>query len=280
MTHLLDRKIQRGALNALKYGVCAVVMLGAQHAYATPTFVKGALNELSFNTYQNLVDVDKNGAPTPGDIFYGILNVTRIASGGTTRWDANNVPGPAIDSFSGYYAASITSFTALPSPLAGVVTLGPASFDHNGVFSVADLSAGTMVKLFTDTGTPFESNGSVVDDVTKATDGTFWASFGFPGGYWNATVMSSGLIFGSGGLNLAVNNSGLSLINITAPGCGTCAFVQQYFSTVATDTGAGPTWRYIGANSAAIFPAPEPTVAWLMGVGMMGLYFTRRKMTR
>ena len=280
MTHLLDRKTQRGALNALKFGVCAVIMFATQEVYATPTFVKGALNELSFNTYQNLVDVDKNGAPTPGDIFYGILNVTRIASGGTTRWDANNVPGPGIDSFSGYYAASITSFVALPSPWAGAVTLGPASFDPNGIFSAADLAAGTMVKLFTDSGTPFESNGSVADDITKATDGPFWASFGFPGGYWNVTVMNSGQILGLGGLNLAANSSGLNLINIVDPGCSTCAPVQQYFNTVAKDTGANKTWRYIGANNANIHPAPEPAATWLMGIGMMGLYFTRRKMTR
>lgn len=280
MTDLSDRKIQRGTLNALKCGLCAVVMFGSQQAYATPTFVKGALNELAFNTYQNLVDVDKNGIPSPGDIFYGILNVTRIASGGSTKWDANNVSGPGIDSFSGYYAASITSFVGLPSPWAGAATLGPASFDPNGIFSAADLSAGTMVKLFTDTGTPFESNGSVADDITKATDGTFWASFGFPGGYWNATVMRNGQIFGSGGLNLAANNSGLNLINIVAPGCTTCAPVQQYFNTVAKDTGATSTWRYIGANNANINPAPEPAATWLMGVGMLGLYFTRRKMTR
>ena len=280
MTHLSKRKTLYGTMTGLKYWLCAAVMLGSQQVYASPTFVKGALNELSFNTYQNLVDVDKNGIPSPGDIFYGILNVTRIASGGSTKWDANNVSGPGIDSFSGYYAASITSFVALPSPWAGAATLGPASFDPNGIFSAADLSAGTMVKLFKDTGTPFESNGSVADDIAKATDGTFWASFGFPGGYWNVTVMNNGQIFGSGGLNLAVNNSGLNLINIVDPGCSTCAPVQQYFNTVAKDTGVTSTWRYIGANNANINPAPEPAATWLMGVGMLGLYFSRRKMTR
>jgi len=49
---------------------------------------------------------------------------------------------------------------------------GPASFDPNGVLSAAGLAAHTMVKLFTIQERQFETNGSVADDIAKATDGT------------------------------------------------------------------------------------------------------------
>lgn len=250
-------------------------LLGSINGQAAPLFVPGALNQLSISSYQNNVDVDHSGTLSPGDLIYGILNVTKTESGGKPLWDANNVSGPGVDSFSGYYLAKITSFTPLASPYAGVVTLGSAVVDPNGIFSTAELASGMFAKLFTDSVTPFESNGSISDDITKATDGVSWGSLSLMNGYWSVALMANGVAFGGGGANFALNGSGFNWGAISDPGCSTCLPVQFYFGTVANDAGTGGAWRYIGANTATVSPestVSEPASVMLMVVGLIVLF--------
>lgn len=250
-------------------------LLGISGAEAAPILAIGALNDLNFNVSQNLVDNDKNGVASLGDYFYGILNVTRISSNGVAIWDAKNVPGPVIDSFSGYYIATVATVTPLPSPWAAILTMAPASFDPNGVLSAEDLAAHTMVKLFTDTGTPFETNGSVADDIAKATDGTPWGALGLDGGEWNGVVMQSGQVFSGGGLNFVSNFTGLNFGLHQAPGCSTCPNVNLYFNSVATDNGLDKAWRFSGNNNGALRTVPEPSAPWLILAGLLALGVSR-----
>lgn len=258
-------------------GLIASTILYGTEVVAAPIMASGALNDLNFNVSQNFVDNDGNGVASPGDYLYGIINVTRISSGGLTLWDAKNVPGPVVDSFSGYYIGAIATVTPLPGPWAAAFTMAPASIDPNGVLNATDLAAHTMVKLFTDTITPFETNGSVADDIAKATDGAFWGGFGLDGGEWNGVVMQNGQIFAGGGLNFVDNLSGLNFGKHQAPGCSTCPNVNFYFNTVATDNGPNQAWRYSGNNNGSLRTVPEPSALWLVLAGFTAMGVSRMR---
>lgn len=274
--------------NGLLMQVAAIFTVAATApAISAPMFAGGINNTLTVTAVQNLVD---NGAPglSAQDLFYGILSVDNIHAGGTEIWDARNVAGMPVDSFSGYYVAEVKSvFTAFPtsSPFAAAVTLGAAPADPNGKFSAAELAAGTAFKLYIDSGataTPFETNGSVLDDIAKATDGIFWGSLGFSGGneYWSALVLKNGQIQGRGGIDFIANATGMPFNPITDPGCSTCLPTDVYFSTVARDNGPNALWRFGGSNSANLRPSqvPEPGTLSLLALG--GLWFFARRSKR
>ncbi len=255
----------------------ACLCFGAQVAAASPILAPGATNEANFNVAQNIQDTDHSGALSVGDLIYGILNVTRISSGGSTLWNANNVPGPGVDSLSGYYVAAVTSITALPSPFAASITLGPAASDPNGVLSASDLAAHMAVKLFTDTHTPYQAGTSVAADIASATDGLLWASLGLNGGYWSSVLMNNGLIFAGGGLNFISNNTGKNFTPQSNPSCSPgCPPTDFVFSTIATDNGAGQVWRYSGGNNGTLETVPEPATPLLLLAGLLGWAASRR----
>ncbi len=261
--------------------LAAVGMAGVQPAHAVPVFAYGAVNDVSFGAAQNIVDVDHSGMLSVGDLVYGIVNVTRVSAGGSTLWNANNVPGPGVDSFSGYYLGVVQSITGLPSPWLAAVTLGAASYDPNGIMSAGELAASAVSKLFIDTGTPFESNGSIADDIAKATDGLPWITLGMSGGYWNALLFANGNIIANGGFNALAAPPGLPLSAIQDPSCSTCAPVDFYFTTVATPSGSNQAWQSIGSSFGA-FSVPEPSVGGLglAGVAAWILAVTMRRRTR
>lgn len=265
--------------NNLKILACTFALLGLtpQFAVATPMLASGAVNDLNFNVAQNIQDTDHNGALSLGDLVYGIVNVTRISSGGNTLWNANNVLGPGVDSLSGYYVAAVTSITALPSPFAASITLGAAGTDPNGVLSSSDLAAHTMVKLFTDTLTPFQTGTSVAADIARATDGSMWAALGLNGGYWNSVLMNNGLIFAGGGMNFTSNNTGQNFTPQSNPSCSpSCPPTDFVFSTIATDNGPGQVWRNSGANNGSLATVPEPATPLLIFAGLLGWAASRR----
>ncbi len=257
-----------GRFGKIAVGILALTgtLASIQTAEAAPVFAYGAVNQTNFGIAQNLVDMDGNGVLSPGDLVYGILNVTRVTSGGSTLWDANNVPGPGVDSFSGYYLGAVQSVTPLPNPWTAAVTLGAASIDPNGVMSPADLAAHAVAKLFLDSGTPFESNGSVADDIAKATDGTPWVTLGFSGGYWNALGFANGTIIANGGFNALMDPAALPLMAIQDPSCSACPAVDFYFTTVATLGTPGVAWQALGSSTGA-FSVPEPSI---MSLGLAG----------
>jgi hypothetical protein len=276
MISLNRKKAGRALVAAIVALTGALSLVQSHSAYALPILAENGVNQFTFNMVQNLHDTDGNGVANAGDLIYGIFNVTKVSSGGSALWDANNVPGPGVDSFSGYYLAAITSTTPLPAPWAASVTLGAASFDPNGVFSASELASHAAVKLFTDNLTPFETNGSVADDIAKATDGTMWASWGFDGGgYWNALLMQNGLIFAGGGLNLLANMTGQGFSPLNDPSCTTCAAVDMFFNTVATDNGPNTIWRFTGGNTVVLRTVPEPSAIWLAALGMFLLAMQR-----
>jgi len=249
----------------------------AGQAWAVPVFQLGVDNNMGFQSVAN-----KTGSPNSiaaGDLYYGIINVQDI-SAGTTSWNANNVAAP-IDTFTGYFLTQVKSVTATSTPMGTFYNaqLGVAtSADPNGVLSAAELGSGTVMKLFTDTSTPYTTGGPVATDIAHATDGAMWGSLGFTqaGNYWTVAVSPSGMAASGasfGGLNFINNNSGLSWNKVLDTSCGTgggCLEDMKFASTF-TQAPAGSVWQANVNDPATLNPVPLPAAGWLMGSGLLAL---------
>lgn len=294
--------MQRRAGVCRGISVLSLLALLNSQAVAAPFFMPGTNNGLTVTAAQNVIDQGTPGLSTQ-DIFYGILNVDNIRAGGSEIWDAQNVAGSPIDSFSGYFVAQVTSvFDAFPasSPYAAAVTLGSSSTDPNGKFSASELAAGSAFKFYVDSGpsaTAFESNGSVSDDIAKATDGLLWGTLGFSAAsdgaigvatapnahaYWSALILKNGTIFGAGGLDFLVNAAGIDFDVVTDPSCATCGPTDLYFSTVARDNGTRSPWRFGGSSDFTLRPSqvttvPEPGTLAILSLGGIAFMARRRK---
>ena len=260
--------------------LCACAAAG--QAWAAPVFQLGTDNNLGF---QSVGNKSGTGSFAVGDIIYGVINVQDISTGsgstGTTLWNANNVSSnPPIDSFSGYYLAQVKTVTPITSS-AGTfysVQLGAASSDPNGKFSAADLTAGMMMKLYTDTATVYTTGGPVAADIAHATDGAYWGGLGITptgNGYWNLAVSPSSFSATSssfGGLDFINNNSGLSWAKVLDTNCAAssgCAVDMKFAATFSQS--AGGAWQIDSNDPATLHPVPLPASAWLMGSGMLAL---------
>ena len=250
--------------------------LSAEYAEAAPLFSVGTDNVLGFQAVGN-----KTGSPTPtvGDKFFGVANVQDNTVKGGVIWNAQNVSSP-YDSFSGYFIVEVKSVTATPvgSGTFYNLQMGVASSDPNGIMSSSDLSAGTIMKLYTDSTTSYTTGGAVATDIARATDGALWASLGMTaaGGYWNVSLAPSGFPSGTnGGINFITNNTGMNWAKVADAGCtgGGCDMV--FASTFNTLAGA---WKYGINDPATIHPVPLPAAAWFLASGLIGLVgLVRRK---
>lgn len=257
--------------------------------HAAPDFAVGVENTLGFHG----VGQNSSGGSSiaVGDILYGIINLNNIYSG-TTTWNDNNTSAP-YDNLTGYYATKVTGVSTLVipggAPFGGTYAtytfsaLGAGDTDPGGVFTAADKASQTVVKFYTDTVNAFETNGSRADDISKVTDGTFWASMGFAnGGYWTASTapVGSGT---SGGVNFVVNNTGLSWAKVTDNGLGCttpggCQVDLAFESSFrATNGGA---WSIEISDPARVHPVPLPAAAWLLLSGLAGLFASARRRIR
>lgn len=131
-----------------------------------------------------------------GDIFIGVIAIGKIFNNveGTT-WNADDVPAGGIDNFTGYFAQEVVS-KAAESATVDHITLGALSVPD----PFGKLLAGEMFRLWVDDGaappaTPFERNGTILDDITKATDGTFFGSFGLGVGLCDEPTCTAGFAY-------------------------------------------------------------------------------------
>lgn len=293
MFEKIDKKKGGEKMKNVKIVILVLVGMFCSMVWSTPAFSTAVLqpgidNGIFFKNVENWVDVDSNGFVSVNDLFYGILSAQNIdvpPTFGTTIWNADNT-APGVDSFSGYFLNRVTSIIApgVEGSFAHI-NIGAAASDPNGVLTASDLASGVVLKMYTDSGTAFETNGSVADDITKATDGSLWASFTTAGGYWytHAPIVPPG--FGSigesfGGLNFVTNNTGLPFEKVNDPleaesfiaGIPPGLFVDIYFSSELEDFGSNPSgWRFGSNDPAVMHPVPEPTSMLLFGMGVFGL---------
>jgi hypothetical protein len=270
----------------LKLAVLLPCMFVIQ-AQAAPVFQLGAENNMGFHGVAN-----KQGSTSSnlvaGDILYGIVNANNIyTTANGTSWNDNNTP--VYDTLTGYFAAKVLSVNSFTVPAGNGVFSGTytkytfgalvsTDVDPGGVFNAADKTAQTLVKFYTDTTNGYETNGTVADDISKVTDGTPWASFGFAGGgYWSASTAPVGNGT-SGGVNFISNNTDLNWGKVLDTACGVtggCLVDMAFESSFSKTTGGA--WSFSISDPARMSPVPVPAAAWLLGSGLLGFGAMLRK---
>lgn len=188
----------------------AVFGAAAATAHATPVFQMNTVNDLFFNNFENVYRpiadctfgptgtcMPPNSANDPagwarvrpgkdllqGDVLAGIFNVQNVDAEGTTIWSADNVGNGTtnpIDTFTGYFAQQVlANYAPGADPYDAANNVNHLVLTAPTVDPFGRLQAGEMFRLYVDDAfTTFESNGTTFDDISRATDGTFWFSLG------------------------------------------------------------------------------------------------------
>lgn len=240
--------------------------------YAAPSFTPGVDNTIGFHGAANGI----SAGTAVGSQIYGIVSADSIAWAGATTWNADNTGSSPYDSLTGYFAAKVASKSSLsvgPTTIT-TINLAPLTASDTATPGMPFTANGkTIFDFFSDTGTAFESNGATADDISKATDGTHWASLGITnGGYWTVTL--SGFSASSkGAMNFTDNDTGMSWAKVTGTqtvcsGSGGC---DMSFSNTFTARSPENGWSANLNGTIVVQPVPLPAAAWLLFSGLAGL---------
>ncbi|NTV70713.1 MAG: PEP-CTERM sorting domain-containing protein [Azonexaceae bacterium] len=282
-----------------KITVLAATLVSAaisQSAYALPALVGGE-NEIFFKAVENWVDKDQNGVISQGDYFYGIINAQNIDANGGTNWY-----GSATDQLSGYFLQEVASVTATTTANIYNIQLGAftGGSDPFGVLTAADIASGAQLKLFTDSTTPFVTNTGVVNDITKATDGTLWGTLGntSASNYWYSLgIINPNIVFAAGlantvgntlaGLDFITNNTGKVFVDVNDPSenlfdtqvalYANAEIVDKYGPTSNPDAIGPSAWRFQVNDPAVVNAIPEPGSLALLGLSLLGFIGVQRR---
>jgi hypothetical protein len=294
----------------------SLILVGGLFTQASAvSLVAGDDNVMFFNNFENIYDANGNYvAPDPargvlvGDHFFGIINIQNIDVGGITNWFS----GPQ-DQLTGFFAQRVTAIygpfadpydalntqfhLALGAPTITSFT-GPDGTTANIAPYVS--SPAEMLWLFNQSGagtTPFESNGTVLDDFNKVKDGSSWLTAGMPLGteYWYSHAsIGAPLVNFTGetwaGIDVIVNNTGYLFGGINDPNenelGGILLLTDIHLSgeiegnPARIANPASSPWDFRSNDPAHINPIPEPGTILLLGSGLLGLgafYGRRRK---
>jgi hypothetical protein len=281
------------------------VMLGLGVA-ATPAsaalFVAGTDNDAFFNNFENLYDSsgnwrDPSSTPAVGDHLVGIINVQNIDSFGASHWTTlGGLFTPTTSELSGVFAQRIDSIVVDPLDPTHL-TLVFSNPTLTGFCKGADcfstgLAAGEMFSLYLDqpANTLFQSNGTLLDDVTRAKDDApVLLTFGLsaPTDVAGSDVdlvgiggLPQGRAFGA--LSVIQNNTGFTFDPFVREGLfGQMIFTSE-FEINPNGLAAGGTspWEFRSNDPAALHPTgiiPEPSSLILLGLGGLGAGLARRK---
>lgn len=292
-------------------GVVIGVLLGlgaAASQASAAILVAGTDNDVFFVNFENLYDSTGNfksvtSLPAKGDYLAGIISANGIrANSVDTNFDSSTFQ------LSGIFAQKIEDISfhsgVLPHLTLGTPTI--TTFCKGADCFDTGLAAGEMFRFYIqqspDPVTTFESNGSLADDKAKATDGTLWLSLGLadPGAGVDPGFAYSHLgLFPLGfppvpgiafaGLNTIVNNTGYDFagvndVNESEIGGTTLLNHLVYVSRFdynpdgSLGTATSP-WEFRSNDPARVHPnvIPEVSSLWMLGMGLSGFGFIRRK---
>ncbi len=294
-----------------------ILLLGSAPAQAEPVLANDAENTLYFQNAENWIDMDDNNLVSDGDIFYGIMSMQNIMSGGGETWAASN--SGSVDSLSGIFMTQVTAvFDGGASHINGPIHIEMGAVDSgldlgtltgygltNSDFSQADRAAGAVLNLYTDTNTGYQENGAgggptdagkIAADIAAATDGTLWGSLGIEDGYWyshaptdDPFALNAATIYSFSGLDFLINNTGYDFMGANDPNEGESDLtVDMYADSKITENlqiVGGPTnytlhWAYKSDDPATLVVTPEPSTFILLGSGLVGAALIRRKMKK
>ena len=260
----------------------------------------GVQNSFSVSYYESVFD--ENGYlkdPSPdlalGDHLMGVISIEQITAAGKSLFSA----GPGMQ-LSGIYAHQIVAISLEDNPLDPynpASTVAHFAFDAPSVSEfrtgngdeVIDigglLGAGEMLAFWSDEGpdaTSFETDGRMIDNIAKATDGTPWLTLGLEdAGYFYFHIDPLARVDIFGGLVAMKNNTGHVFAPVNDPLENE---INSAVSLFLNDTpgfnpnfGVSSPWLFASNTSAVVVPTPEPSTWLLFVTGLAGCGLLHRK---
>lgn len=177
--------------------VSLILVFSSMFSQAIGELTPGDENVIFYRNFENVYDANgmyvESGTRelVVGDHLFGIINAQNINVGGTTTWFQS-----ATDQITGIFAQRIeaiflpdtydlTGGQTLPHIVLGPPTITLFCKMGDCVSTMGFLGPGEMFAFFRQTSagtTPFEYNGTIADDVAKATDGALWLTLGYSAG--------------------------------------------------------------------------------------------------
>jgi len=284
---------------------------GSAKAVTVAETITLGINNISDDDAETWLDVNESGFLDDGDVLTGIIDWGTKSPGGFT-YGVGSVCATCASEFSGVFAAEVTNVIDLGDGISGF-EFGP----YEGFGALWDLDAlpvGSMVALFDDP-TPDLDRAEDAFGSADATDGSLvwvWGFGGDPDEQWTAigadipegapegtpiadyafqlsslysTLFGPGLTLGTvnvgcSGTTYEPEDAGKQLPCIGAPGDNQIQINGGGEVVGAEEISDWPIYSDSNAAFRVVAQVPEPGTLALLGAGLLGLGWLRRRKAR